>query len=363
MPLNTAKGKNFLKLTLEPWLAVNLSMFFPGIGQIYAGERWRGWGLIGGAGVLIAIAFWSIFSSNGNTVTGLSCVVLFLIIYIFSLFDAYNCVNKRLNHQTSEKIPRINKDPWFAVFLSRIIPGLGHLYGEKAIFAAVWLSLIIICSSFTSIFSNLIIFVPIISAVACYHVFVSFPTLRRQRQNLIAVIALLVFVFGLASSYLPKWINQKIEIFEIPSKSMLPTLQIGDRVFVNQSKHYLPKRGDMVVFKEPESAKALDPETDQKKEQFFIKRVIGEPGQIVRVTDNLVYINDQPLQENYIVEPPAYEWGPMQVPELSYIVMGDNRNDSFDSHVWGVLPNNYIIGRAYKIFWPPARIKSLINDN
>jgi signal peptidase I len=313
--------------------------------------------------MLIAIAFWSIFSSSGNTVTGLSCVVLFLIIYVLSLFDAYNCVNKQLNPQVSEKIPRRNKDPWFAVFLSRILPGLGHLYGEKAIFAAVWLCLMIICSSFTSIFSNLIIFVPIISAVACYHVFVTFPNPRRQSQNLVVVIALLVLVFGLVGSYLPKWINQKIELFEIPSKSMLPTLQVGDRVFVNKSSYYLPKRGDVVVFKEPESAITLDAAADKKKAQFFIKRVIGEPGQIVRVADNLVYVNDQPLQETYIVEPPTYEWGPVQVPEKSYVVMGDNRNNSFDSHVWGVLSHNYIVGRAYKVFWPPASIKSLMNPN
>lgn len=362
MPLNTA-SQNFLRVALEPWLAVNLSMFFPGIGQLYAGEKWKGLGFIGSAGVLIAIAFWSIFSSSGNTVTGLSCVVLFLMIYVLSLFDAFNCVNKQLNSQILEKIPRNNKDPWFAVFLSRILPGLGHLYGEQAISAAVLLCLIIICSSLTSIFSNLIIFVPIISAVACYHIFVTFPSPRRQRQNLIAVIALFVLIFGLVSSYLPKWINQKIEVFEIPSKSMLPTLQVGDRVFVNKYSHYSPKRGDVVVFKAPESAVTLDAETDKKKEQFFIKRVIGEPGQIVRVTDNFVYINDQPLRETYIVEPPVYEWGPVQVPEHSYVVMGDNRNNSFDSHIWGVLSHNYIVGRAYKVFWPPASIKSLINRN
>lgn len=144
---------------------------------------------------------------------------------------------------------------------------------------------------------------------------------------------------------------------------MLPTLQIGDRVFVNKANNYSPKQGNLVVFKEPESAIVLDSEANKKKEQFFIIRVIGEPGRIVKISDNLVYINDQPLQETYIAQPPAYQWGPEQVPEQSYFIMGDNRNNSFDSHVWGFLANNLIVGRAYKIYWPPARIQSLIKSN
>ena len=362
MPLIAAEGQNS-KLSPEPWLAVNLSMFFPGIGQLYAGERLKGLAFIATEGVLIAIAFWSLFSPTGNTLTGLSCLCLIGIIYIFSLFDAYACVNKPLNAQTSEKIPRTNKDPWFAVFLSRILPGLGHLYIEKVVFAAVILSLIIIFSGLTTIFPHLLIFVPIISAVACYHAFYAFPKSRRPGQHLIAIIALLVLTFGLVSSYLPSWIQQKIELFEIPSKSMLPTLQVEDRVLVNKSEDYSPQRGDLVVFKEPDAAKVLQPEANKKEVHFFIKRVIGEPEQVVRVTDGVVYINDQPLPETYIVEPPAYQWGPEQVPTDSYFVMGDNRNNSLDSHVWGFLAKNYIVGRAYKVCWPPERIKSLMNRN
>jgi signal peptidase I len=360
MPLSAAKGQNS-RLSPKPWLAVNLSMFFPGIGQLYAGERLKGLAFIGSQGALLAIAFWSVFSSTGNTVSGLSCLFLSGIIYILSLFDAYTCANKQLNVQSSEKIPRTNKDPWFAVFLSRILPGLGHLYIEKAIFGAVFLVLIIICSSLTRIFSNLLIFVPIISAVACYHAFMTFPKRPRQGQDIIAVIALFVLIFGLVTSYLPNWIYQKIDLFEIPSKSMLPTLQVEDRVLVNKSANYSPQQGDIVVFREPEAAQVLQQETDKKAEHFFIKRVIGQPGQVIRVADGVVYVNDQSLQETYIAEPPAYDWGPVQVPTDSYIVMGDNRNSSFDSHVWGFLAKNYIVGRAYKVCWPPERIKSLMN--
>jgi len=362
MPLIVTDNHNS-KSVLEPWLAVNLSMFFSGIGQLYAGKKIKGWGLICCQTVLIAIAIWSIFSPNGNTVTGLTCLFLVIIIYFFSLFDAYNCVKEQLNERVSEKIPRINKDPWFAVFLSRILPGLGHLYIEKAIIAAVFLSLFIIFSSLTKILSNLLLFTPIISAIACYHAFISFPNHRRKGQQLMMIIAAFILAFGVVGGYLPSWVQQKIDLFDIPSESMLPTLQVGDKVFVNKADSYSPKLGDLVVFKEPKSAIVLQSEADKKKQRFFIKRVIGEPGQIVRVSDKLVYINDQPLQENYLAETPVYQWGPEQVPAQSYFVLGDNRNNSFDSHVWGFLPKDLIVGRAYKIYLPPARIQSLLNHN
>jgi signal peptidase I len=348
--------------TPEPWLAVNLSMFFPGIGQLYAGERLRGWGLIGGQLVLIAIAAWSILSPNGNTVMGLGCLLPIVIIYILNLFDAYICANRQLGGQVSEKIPRTHKDPWFAVFLSRILPGLGQLYIEKAMVGAVLLSLIIICSGLASLSSNLNLFIPIISSVACYHAFIAFPKSRRQKQHLITIVALFVFAFGLASHYVPQWIEQNIELFEIPSKSMLPTLQVGDRILVYKPNNYQPKRGDLVVFRVPDAVKKLENQGNINEIEYFIKRVIGEPNQILQISNGIVYINNQPLQEPYIAEPPAYGWESTKIPQASYFVMGDNRNNSLDSHIWGFLKQDYIIGQAYKIYWPPERIQSLLTS-
>jgi signal peptidase I len=360
MPLSAASGQGS-KSTSEPWLAVNLSMFFPGIGQIYAGEKMKGLGFIGSEVLLIAIASWSIFSPTGNTVTGLICLLLAVAVYIGSLFDAFACANKQLEGNATEKIPRSVKNPWFAVFLSRILPGLGQLYVEKAVLGAFFLSLIIICSLTASIFSNLLLVVPIISAVASYHAFISLPKRQRQRQNLIAFISVLVLATGIITSYLPTWIKQEIDFFEIPSKSMLPTLEVGDRVFVRKSRNYSPHQGDVIVFKIPEAAKLLDSETNNNEQRYFIKRVIGEPGEVVSVSNGVVYINDQLLQETYIEAPPAYEWESESVPPNSYVVMGDNRNNSFDSHVWGFLQKHYIVGRAYKVYWPSARNKSLLS--
>lgn len=362
MPLIAVEGQR-INLSPEPWLTVNLSMFFPGIGQLYIGEKVRGLGFLGGQLLLIAIAAWSIFSPNGNTVTGMIFVFPITAIYILNLFDAYFCAIRQLNVQLSEKIPRIKKDPWFAVFLSRILPGLGQLYLEKAILGGFLLSLIIICSTLANIFPHLIIFIPIISAVACYDAFVGFPKPKRSKRHLITLIAIFVLGVGLISNYFPLWIEQNIELFEIPSKSMLPTLQVGDRIFVHKSSLYSPQRGDMVVFRVPDSVKSLDNQPNNNEAEYFIKRVIGQPGQMIRITNGMVYINNQPLQEAYIAEPPIYELAPQVVPTDSYFVMGDNRNNSFDSHIWGFLQQGYIVGKAYKIYWPPQRIQSLLTSH
>ena len=140
----------------------------------------------------------------------------------------------------------------------------------------------------------------------------------------------------------------------IPSDSMVPTLHVGDRVVVEKISYHLqpPKTGDIVVFAPPEKLQ----EQGFTQDQAFIKRIIGLPGQTVAVKKGLVYLNDQPLVEKYIAEPPQYQWGPYRVPENEYFVMGDNRNNSNDSSRWGFLPKQNIIGRAVVRFWPLERI-------
>jgi signal peptidase I len=143
----------------------------------------------------------------------------------------------------------------------------------------------------------------------------------------------------------------------IPSDSMVPTLEIGDRLVVEKVSYYFrpPHTGDIIVFDPPEKLQEFGYTTDQA----FIKRIIAEPGQTVAVQNGRVYVNNQPLQEPYIAEPPAYELRPVTVPDGQYFVMGDNRNNSNDSHVWGFLPRQNIIGRAVFRFWTPDRIGSI----
>lgn len=138
----------------------------------------------------------------------------------------------------------------------------------------------------------------------------------------------------------------------IPSGSMLPTLQINDRLIIDKISYDFrnPKRGDIVVF---------SPTDTLKKQNFkdaFIKRVIGLPGETVEVKDGLVYVNGQPIQEKYVEDQPNYRFGPVTVPPNEYLVLGDNRNNSYDSHYWGSVPRQNIIGRAVVRFWPINRV-------
>lgn len=140
----------------------------------------------------------------------------------------------------------------------------------------------------------------------------------------------------------------------IPSDSMVPTLQIGDRLVVEKISYRFrsPKTGEIVVFDPPQQLQVQG----YPKDQAFIKRVIGLPGQEVKIENGKVYLDRQPLAENYIAESPDYQWGPKIVPEDRVFVMGDNRNNSNDSHVWGFLPIRNIIGHAFFRFWPTSRI-------
>lgn len=138
----------------------------------------------------------------------------------------------------------------------------------------------------------------------------------------------------------------------IPSGSMEPTLQINDRLIIEKISYDFepPQHGDIIVFHPPESLHQKD---------AFIKRVIGIPGDKVEVKDGLVYINEQAQEESYIAAKPDYQWGPVEVPADSYLVLGDNRNQSFDSHYWGYVAKDHILGRAVFRFWPPERVGTL----
>jgi signal peptidase I len=138
----------------------------------------------------------------------------------------------------------------------------------------------------------------------------------------------------------------------IPSGSMLPTLQINDRLIIDKLSYDFrdPQRGDIVVFSPTDALK------QQNFKDAFIKRVIGLPGDKVEVKDGLVYVNDHPIPEKYIEDQPNYRFGPVTVPSNEYLVLGDNRNNSYDSHYWGFVPRKNIIGRAVVRFWPLNRV-------
>ncbi|HNS62934.1 MAG TPA: signal peptidase I [Anaerolineaceae bacterium] len=135
--------------------------------------------------------------------------------------------------------------------------------------------------------------------------------------------------------------------------SMLPTLKPGEFLLVNKLAYKLGDfdHGDIVIFHYP-----LNPNED------YIKRVMGIPGDEITVEDGVVSVNGYPLTEDYISAPPNYQ-GTWTVPEGSIFVLGDNRNQSSDSHTWGMVPVENVVGRALVIYWPLSEAKILRHPN
>jgi signal peptidase I len=182
------------------------------------------------------------------------------------------------------------------------------------------------------------------------------PQRSRLRENVEAILIAVVIALFIRTFV--------VQAFKIPSGSMKPTLQIGDHILVNKFSYGVkipyvgrvivpvgdPQRGDIVVFKFP-----VDPRKD------FIKRVIGVGGDVVEIHDKTIYINGKRLNHDVGVytDPrtiagslkPRDNFGPITVPKGALFVMGDNRDESFDSRFWGFVPVREVSGKAFIIYW------------
>jgi signal peptidase I len=164
---------------------------------------------------------------------------------------------------------------------------------------------------------------------------------RSLAEFVVIILVAVVLVFGFIRPFV-------VKSFWIPSESMVPTLEVGDRLFVNRFIYRFiePERGDIVVFDSPESDDEL------------IKRVVAVPGDRVRVVNGELKLNGEFQEEPYIKPqfPDGSVYGPTKVPEGQVFVMGDNRGNSRDSRFIGTIPIEDIQGEAFFMFWPPSRI-------
>ncbi|HEU4656437.1 MAG TPA: signal peptidase I [Capillimicrobium sp.] len=168
-----------------------------------------------------------------------------------------------------------------------------------------------------------------------------------------------------------------VKPYRIPSESMEPTLDIGQRVLVNRigNRFSEPEIGDIVVFHPPQGAeenrcadpragqgtrRPCDEATSQEADVNFIKRVVAGPGDTIAVEDGHVILNGKRQDEPFINEcggvPECNMPDPIKVPADHWYMMGDNRGRSADSRIWGPVPKEWIIGGAFATYWPPTRI-------
>lgn len=149
----------------------------------------------------------------------------------------------------------------------------------------------------------------------------------------------------------------------IPSLSMFPTFDIGDQLLVDKvGKNFRGNQGyyrrDVVVFNPPETYVEMTGNSEA-----LIKRVVAVEGDTVEVKGHKLYINGKEQDEPFTNEQPDYALDPVTVPKGCLLVLGDNRNHSFDSHLWGFVPDDNVIGRAVFKYWPPWRVGTIEGSN
>jgi signal peptidase I len=192
------------------------------------------------------------------------------------------------------------------------------------------------------------------------------PSFWQSVREILVILVIAVLVAIFLQSFV-------IKAFIIPSSSMEPTLQIGDRVMVDRMTYYFrkPRRGDIIVFRYPPTAPQATNTTNilywpfeqvgetlhlthRTNSSPFVKRVIATGGETIEIKKGQVFIDGKPIKEDYKVHD-AYDMPPTKIPAGQLFCMGDNRPNSRDSRYWGTVPVRSVIGKVFLIWWPPSR--------
>ncbi len=199
------------------------------------------------------------------------------------------------------------------------------------------------------------------------------PRPKSTAGAIVELLAIVAFAVGLALLIQ----GFAVKPYVIPSGSMIPTLEEGQRVLVQRVGYHLsdPQAGDIVVFHPPQGAKAercgspaMDPPPGQvcietaaePEDENFIKRVVATPGDTLRIVDGHAIVNGERIDDDFTrpcgTGPRCTFPKEVTIPPDHYFMMGDNRGSSDDSRFWGPVPRDWLIGQAFATYWPPNRI-------
>lgn len=173
----------------------------------------------------------------------------------------------------------------------------------------------------------------------------TWQTVKMVAREVIETVVLTLIIFLL--------IQTVIKNFRVVGSSMEPNLHDGQYLIIDKISYRFraPQRGDVVVFEPP-----------NRPEDDYVKRIIGLPGETVEVRQGQVFINGEPLEEDFVPRPGTYSYGSTLLEKDEVFVLGDNRNNSNDSHNWGPLHMDKIVGRAWVSYWPPSRWGLITRD-
>ncbi|MBT7087156.1 MAG: signal peptidase I [Desulfobacterales bacterium] len=271
------------------------------------------------------------------------------------------------------------RKPWLAGLLSLLFPGLGHIYCGKAKHGII----LYFCLEIITLFAFAIILLPIpilnvaitvliiLSAYICVIIDsvktakVAAEDYELKKYNRWYVYIGVILITGLLIDDSISWATKRyyIQSFKIPSGAMMPTVEIGDHIITNKFIYELkkPEHNDVIVF--------IPPHDPDKK---YIKRVVGVEGDVVEIRDKQLYINNKKITGGYeIFSDPSIipksstrgirdNFSPVIVPDDSYFVLGDNRDQSYDSRFWGFVNREAVKGKVQTTYWSWDKENTLV---
>jgi signal peptidase I len=336
----------------EPWLGANLSLCVPGLGQWYAGARASGALEIGAWLVLMIGGAYLALAPGGNGAVGMILLLGLIPLWLFSAWSAHRSCRARAAPGFDE-LRRSQRDAWKAVFFARFLPGLGQLYDRRFGIGALFLVAAVAMAPIEGPAGSLLY--GSLMAAGCVDAWFRSRARRdgspRALWGIAAVVWVVICGGPLVAAYLE---SNVVRAFKTASASMAPTLEPGDRVLADLKARGRARLGDIVLLPFP-----------TRPDQLFLKTVFAGPDDLVEFRADGAYRNgqrvlDHPADPAHLVSIGfGREGSPYRVPPGSIFVIGDNYLNSNDSRFFGPIALDAVQGRAYKIYWPPGRARTL----